>query len=132
GGRVDGHVPRRQPRRQRMHEELDPTWPRRKVIGQNKDLRHGAALPRIAGPYTCGPAVRPDGNGKILKHMTIRSSSGSNTTGGRPPGPASLSSACPSTSAQPPPLGSEGSPPGPSLRDGQHRRGSPRTRTRTC
>jgi hypothetical protein len=43
-----------------MHEELDPTRPRREVVGQNKDLRHGTALPgsqaRRGGPASAPTA----------------------------------------------------------------------------
>src|SRR5215467_5626960 len=69
GRRVDGHVLRRQPQRQRVHEELDSTRPWRKIVGQDKDLRHGTALPGSRAHTDLGRRPAPTAIVKILKYL---------------------------------------------------------------
>src|SRR6266699_1863216 len=72
-----------------MHEELDPTRPWREVVGQNKDLGHGTALPGSRA-HTHSGRRRPDGNGKdpkVPSKPIITGPGQDPTTGSEPPHP---------------------------------------------
>src|SRR5258705_6236043 len=72
-----------------MHEELDPTRPWREVVGQNKDLGNGTALPGSRA-HTHSGRRRPDGNGKdpkVPSKPIITGPGQDHTTGSEPPPP---------------------------------------------